>query len=235
MGILDKLSALVHEPVEEQSSTDTWPKETEEYWEDNSINKYELPPTAVLDDKWAPTADQVVPGYRGTEEHGVPYDASENYIVPLDQRTADANEAALRKAHEENLTVTEEYTVQPIPVDVVSMPTPIARQNRLGINRFDLTKGDLAGGDPIRIAPQSHRREVIRMRLYSANDAIVTIHTDPQAVKSVGYPVSLLSGELELHTTEALYAYMPPVINGNNTTTLAVMEEFSVETDEQPV
>ena len=225
MTILDKIKALV-EPVPDASTADeTWPKEeTPGYYDDTSVGTYTMPATAVVDEQWEPTADREMPGYRGVEEHGVPYNAVSGggYLVPLPQEVADANEKALQDADAQSVKVTEETIMPVIPVNVVSMPEPIGRQNRLSINSFTLTAGATS-----RIAPASHRREQLMISVLG-ND-VVMIHTDQQAVGMNGYPITAGKGDVELVTTDAVYAYS--VAGG----TVYVLESYSVEVNERTV
>ena len=224
--LIAKLKSLVEPQAEVTTTDESWPKEeVPGYYEDNSVGVYQMPATAVVDEQWEPTADREMPGYRGVEEHGVPYNAVSGggYLVPLPQEVADANEKAQREADAQAVDVTEETIMPVIPVNVVSMPEPIGRQNRLSINSFILT----AAADPIRIAPASHRREQLMLSVLGAD--VVTIHTDQQAAKMNGYPITAGKGDVELVTTDAVYAYS--TAGG----TVYVLESYSVEVNERTV
>jgi hypothetical protein len=224
MTILDKIKALIEPVPDANPPEETWPDEKEPgYYDDTSVGTYQLPPTAVLDEHWSPTDDKELPGYRGVEHHGVPYDPAVNYIIPLPQDVADANEEVQKKAEAEAVQVTEETILPVIPVNVVSMPEPIGRQNRLSVNSFAL----VGLGVPQRIAPASHRREQLLISVLDADK--VFIHTDQQAAQMNGYPVVAGKGDVELVTTDAVYAYAP--VNA----TVYVLETYSVEVDERTV
>lgn len=226
MTIIDKLKALVEPQAEPNSPDETWPKEeTPGYYDDTSLGTYTMPPTAVVDEQWEPTADREMPGYRGVEEHGVPYNAASGggYLIPKTQEEMQANREADEKAKAETVTVTEETILPVIPVNVVSMPEPIGRQNRLSINSFPIT----ALADPIRIAPASHRREQLMISVLGAD--VIMFHTDQQAAKMNGYPVTAGKGDVEIVTTDAVYAYS--VAGG----TVYVLESYSTEVNEHTV
>lgn len=226
MTILDLLKSLV-EPQPEATSVDqSWPnEETPNYYEDTSVGTYTMPPTAVVDEQWEPTADREMPGYRGVEEHGVPYNSVSGggYLVPLPQEVAEANKKADAEAAAKSVDVTEETIMPVIPVNVVSMPEPIGRQNRVSINSFILG----AAAKPIRIAPASHRREQLMISVLGAD--VVMIHTDEQAAAMNGYPVVAAKGDVEIVTTDAVYAYS--TAGG----TVYVLESYSVEVNEHTV
>lgn len=229
MSMLDKLKSLL-EPVPDQNVSDqSYPQEADpEYYDDTSVGSYELPATAVLDDVWKPTADQVVPGYRGTEEHGVPYDATPMYIIPNDQATADAKEKAEHDALDaQSQEITHETIMDPIPVQVVEMPSPIGQENRLGINSYTLVRGAVA----VRIAPKSHRRSKLLLSVIGTDQ--VNIHTDQQAASTTGYPVTAAKGDVELSTTDPVYAYAPASLATDPI--LYVLAETTVHIDEHPV
>ena len=219
-GIVDKLKALLEPqpvPVEDRS----WPDQQDpDYWVDDSIATYELPP--VVQTGWAPTDDKQMPGYRGVEEHGVAFDSTQQYLIPLPQDVADANEEQeAKEAAAAAVDVMEEHIIQPIPVDVISMPEPIGRQNRVAINSFLVP----ISGEAVRIAPASHTREDLKLTVL--NTDVVYVHTDAQAVKITGYPVTSGNSEVVLKTTDAVYAY---ALTG--TPTVYVLETHSVEVDE---
>lgn len=225
-GILDKLKALVEPQAELNSVDESWPKEQAPgYYEDTSVGTYTMPATAVVDEQWESTADREMPGYRGVEEHGVPHNAvtGGGYIIPASAEDMRAAAEADQKAQSESVTVTEEQIMPVIPVNVVSMPEPIGRQNRLSINSFILT----AAADPIRIAPASHRREQLMISVLGAD--VVQFHTDQMAAKTVGYPVTAGKGDVEIVTTDAVYAYS--TAGG----TVYVLESYSVEVNEHTV
>lgn len=228
MSILGKLEALFTEKAKESPVPETWPNEEEPgYYEDRSVGTYEMPPTAATEDKWAPTADQVVPGYRGVEEHGVPYDAAQEYIIPMDQATAEARE------HDEELskdlnaeTTAYEEPIPPLPVTVVEMPTPIARQSKLAVTSYTL---DI--GSTFRIVSANHQRDKVKIRVIDTQNTLF-VHPDKQAATTVGYPVNFYN-ELELDTTEAVYAFCPA--NSTVPVVVYILEEYSVETHERTV
>lgn len=225
MSLIKDLEKLFKAPVEVQPDT-SYPNEAESgYYDDTSIAKYELPPTAVLDDKWAPTADKVVPGYRGVENHGVPFDSSDQYIVPMDQATADMHEAAMKEAAS-SVEYAKETIVEPIPVTVVDMPEPAARQVKLGVTQYTIQPGVVQ-----RIAPQSHRRTLLKITTIGAAGTYGFVHPDMQAVQTIGFPVT--GGEyLDLTTTQEVYGFVP---TGGAATTFCILEETVSFTHEHTV
>lgn len=229
MSILGKLEALFTEKPKESPAPETWPNEAEPgYYEDRSVGTYEMPPTAATEDKWAPTADQVVPGYRGVEEHGVPFDAAQEYIIPMDQATAEAREHDEKLSKDLNAETTAyEEPIPPLPVTVVDMPTPIARQSKLAVTSYTLA----AGSDPFRIVAGNHQRDQVKIRVIDPTN-IILVHPDKQAATTVGYPVNK-DNELVLETTESVYGYAPPA--NSAPVTVYILEEYSVETHERTV
>lgn len=229
MTFLDSLKALFDaEPIPAQVAS--FPDESEPgYWDDKSNVGivYEAPEGAMLD-TWRPTADQVVPGYRGTEEHGVPYDAAQNYIVP--------NMEALNAPAEDNSTSdTVEYEervpLDPIPVNVVSLPSPVGVEKRLATNQYTVTKDPaVAGGTPpiTQIAPQSHTRELLWITV--AGTDVIQIGRDPQTARVNGFQVRAGLGNFPMDTTDAIYAYCPN--SAPQDATVYVMETVKVSVNE---
>lgn len=214
MGLLTELKHLFgdHDTVQPDQS---WPIETAEYYVDDSINQYQLPPTAAMEDHWAPTADQVIP-YRGVEDHGVPYDATSNYVIPVAPDTTEPDTSSV-----------QEYTevlTNPIPVTVVEMPIPRGREYRVATAQWALVNA----AEPTQVAPKSYRRNQVHLAVTGTD--VVWISTDKQQVKSQGFPVIAGMAMVNLDCTDAIYAYAPTA-----NATLYVLEEYEVSTNEHPV
>lgn len=180
---------------------ESFPNESEPgYWEDKSATGivYEPP---VPNGGWAPTDDQVLPGYRGVEEHGVPYDAAVNYVVPNSEAL---NEPSSGDDDDDNEGVEYDTVtpLAPIAVNVVSMPEPVGVEKRIATNQIPITKGTV-----VQIAPQSHSRTSLWIAI-TGND-VAYIARDPQAAQVNGFQVRAGLGNFSIDTTDALYAWVP--------------------------
>src|SRR3954466_283067 len=214
-NLFEKLLGTVKEPV---APDESWPKETVDYYEDKSVPVIYEPPEGALLDAWAPTADLVVPGYRGVEEHGVPYDATNNYIIPV------AQEDAILPRDEQSVTIETHVPIDPIPVNVVSMPTPRGVEYNVAVSAYTI----VAGADPIMISPKSYTRSKATYAVVGTDTCF--IGADKQQVRTVGFPITAALGKMEVRSSEEIYAYTP-----TTNCIVYVMEEFGVSTHEFPV
>ena len=212
MNFLEKLLGG-HDTVERD---DSWPVETSEYYEDVSVNNYYMPP--VQTDQWAPTADQTIP-YRGVEEHGVPYNATNAFVVPIAQGDAEPDEPSV--------DYEVQTTIDPIPVNVVSMPLPHNRENRLATSQWTVVRG----ADPIRVAGQRLNRTRLVVTCVGLDQVLFS--TDKQYTKNGGMIVAAVSGAFTINSSDDIWAYAPTSLATDPI--LYVMEEYSVETNERPV
>ena len=196
----------------------SWPVETTGYYEDTSVPVIYSPPIGALQDEWAPTFDQVVPGYRGTEEHGVPFNTDSTYVDPGESLPENTDTPSpVDTVHQEPM--------DPIPVNVVSMPLPHGKEQRLTTSSFVIQ----ASAQPIRFVPKSLVRT--RLILTVASSDVVNISTDSQQAISQGFPVTQWS-HFELYTSQALWAYNPsPSVD----VTIYVIEEYPVSVNEHPI
>jgi hypothetical protein len=205
------------EPVETDQS---WPVETEEYYEDTSVAVIYQPPEGALQDAWAPTADQVVPGYRGVEEHGVPYNASNNYVIPIAQAdTIVSDEQA-------SIDIEDQVQIDPVRVSVVDMPTPRGRENKVSTSSLTITRGTT-----VTIAPKSYRRS--KLIIVVTGTDTVMISSDKQGAATQGFLVTSALGKFDIDTTQEIFAYAPTTLATDPVVYVLALTESSV--DEHPV
>lgn len=198
----------------------SWPVETPEYYEDTSVPVIYSPPDGVFQDAWAPTADQVVPGYRGIEEHGVAYNASNNYVIPI------AQEDVVLDPEDSSVDVTNQVQLDPVRVEVVKMPTPRGRENTMSTAQILVTKGTT-----LMVAPKSYRRN--RLIISVIGTDVVWISTDKQSASNQGFPITAALGKFDIDTTSEIYAFAPTTNAQDPTVYTLAQEERDVS--ERPV
>lgn len=221
MSFLDKLLGQTV-PIQKDES---FPVETEEYWEDNSAATIYNPPTNGADEHWQPTADQVLPGYRGTQHHGVPYDAGVNYTIPQIPNT----DAVDPDATDKDVDVLTETVMEPIPVVVLDMPVPVAVEKRVATGQFSIPFVAAPGIQTATlIAQKSRRRSKLTIAVTGAD--VVWISSDPQDCISNGFCISAALGKVELEVTDQVWAYAP-----TSTSKVFVLEEYSTSNHEHSV
>lgn len=217
-SIVDIVKDLFTEDEPKKNADQGFPIETEEYWQDTSVGTTVYQPP-VNGAEYKPTDDKVLPGYRGIEEHGVPFDATVNYLIPQAPIETQPD-----KPEE---MVAESVLVEPIAVTVVDMPIPVGRESRISTNRILLTFNATLPA-PVQIAPKSLKREIVRLCVTGAD--VVWVSTTPQGAVSNGFPIVAGMGIVTMHSTDPLYAFAPTADS-----TICVMEEFTVSARESAV
>lgn len=221
MTLLDDLKKLFV-PTPDVVPNESFPDESAPgYWEDKSATGFVYEPP-VPNGGWLPTEDQKLPGYRGTEEHGVPFDASVNYVVPDSEAL---NEPSTGEDDEsDDLTYEPVTPLPPIPVNVVSLPEPVGVEKRIATNQFLITKGTT-----VQIAPQSHARTTLWLNV-PGNDSMF-IARDPQAAQFNGFQIRASLGNFTIDTTDAVYAFVPATAVAD--VTVYTMENFDVTVNQR--
>lgn len=220
MTLLDAIKELF-QPEPTVTPDVSYPDESEPgYWDakDATGIVYEAP---VPNGGWAPTDDLQQPGYRGVQDHGVPYDAGINYIVP-DMEALNATSPG-----DEDESTSVEYEtetlVAPIPVNVVSLPEPVGVEKRIATNQIIIVKGTT-----VQIAPQSHARTSLWLNV-SGNDPVY-IARDPQAAQINGFQLRTGLGNFAIDTTDPVYGFVPAA--SPTDVTVYTMENFDVSVNQ---
>lgn len=223
MSIIDKVAELFTEHDEPVNKDQSYPVETAEYWDDTSVGAtvYQPPVNGAdtTNTRYKPTADKILPGYRGVEEHGVPFNASQNFIVP--------QAPDLTPVKDPIEQVSESELILPIAVTVVDMPTPVGRESKVSTTRILLTFNATLP-TAVQIAPKSLRREIVRLAVTGAD--VVWVSTNPQNAVSNGFPITAAMGIVTLHCTDPLYGL---AVTADST--ICVMEEYTVSAHEPAV
>lgn len=215
MGLFDELKALVTPQPEPGVPDGDWPPVTpgEDYYDDTSVQQIVVD-QADPNGPYRPSVDHMIP-YRGNAEHGVPYDGRTNVVIPLPQiDTVAPDETPSDPGPTTQL-------VEPIPVSVVSTPSPIARELRWNTVKFTVNNAMFKA---VQIAPKRDARTRLRIQSTTGKNLIAHIQ---DGILNVGWPV-VLGNPLEIITDQPVYAIGTDPADD----TLYVLEEYPVSVED---
>jgi LysM repeat protein len=205
MGILKDIEGLF-KSAPEATPNGEWPNEnTPGYYQDDSVGENVV--AGVTTEQWQPTYPQNIP-YRGTEDHGVPFDASNYQIVPSAIGQADVKPEPL-------MEIVEVQPLSPIPVTVVEMPTSDNLSKRVAT-----TQWTVASTDALAVKIVARHLQRTRTRVWCKNGTVLFGSTPSQVTLPV-LGAAMPTTPFEINTTESLWA-----IGTGAADTIYVFEEY---------